>query len=245
MKLYKIVFLLGLIAVSQIIYATETAYKLDKAPIDPTDQASLQRGLQIYVNNCQGCHGLKFSRLTTIAKGIGITDETGNILEQIVKDNLLFVGDKITDPMYAAMPETLAANWFGKVPPDLSLVARARGVDWLYTYLRTFYKDPSKAWGVNNLVFPDVAMPHVLIGWQGIQERVDFAGHSEVKLVVAGSLTVEKYNQTISDLVNFLDYVGEPHKEQRKKIGLWVVVFLSVFLVFSYLLKREYWKDIH
>jgi ubiquinol-cytochrome c reductase cytochrome c1 subunit len=245
MKVYSKILAIFLFSISQLAYSAEIGIKLDKAPIDPTDKASLQRGLQIYVNNCQACHSLKFTRLSTIAKGIGITDEAGNVLEQIVKDNLLFVGDKITDSMHAAMPPELAASWFGKAPPDLSLEARARGVDWLYTYLRSFYKDSSKPWGVNNLVFPDVGMPHALLGLQGVQEKIDLDGHSVLKLTIPGTLTVAEYDRAVVDLVNFLEYVGEPHKEERKRIGLWVIVFLSIFLVFSYLLKREYWKDIH
>jgi ubiquinol-cytochrome c reductase cytochrome c1 subunit len=214
---------------------------LDKAPIDLSDYASLQRGARIFMNECSGCHSLKYERYDSLAKGLEITDEDGKVLEKVVKDNLMFVGDKLASPINTAMRESDAANWFGIAPPDLTLVARYRGVDWLYTYLRSFYVDPNRPWGVNNLVYPDVAMPHVLLNLQGEQVLTD----NGLKLVKKGSMSVAEYNSSVADLVNFLSFVGEPVQLIRHKIGAWVLVFLGIFLVFCYLLKREYWKDVH
>lgn len=237
--------------------ATESDVELDKAPINLKDFASMQRGAKVYVNNCQGCHSLKYARYKSLAEGIGITDEEGNVLDSVVKANLMFVGDKITSPMLTAIPEKDAEAWFGKVPPDLSLVARSRGVDWLYTYMRSFYRDDSKTWGVNNLVFPDVGMPHVLANLQGVQEpvfkevEVEVDGEKVIKqevvglkLAKQGMLKPAEYDSLVADLVNFLSYVGEPVKLERERIGVFVLAFLAILLIFAYLLKREYWKDI-
>ena len=215
---------------------------LDKAPIDLTDYASLQRGARLFMNECSGCHSLKFTRYDALAKGLEITNEEGKVLDSVVKDSLMFVGGSITDPIYTAMQPKEAEKWFGIAPPDLTLVARYRGVDWLYSYLRSFYVDPTKAWGVNNLVYPDVAMPHVLLNLQGEQELTK---DGKLQLVKKGSLTPEEYDKAVADLVNFLSFVGEPAQLERRKIGGWVLVFLGIFLVFSYLLKKEYWKDVH
>jgi len=264
------VFAVGLLV--GVANAEQAAIPLLKAPGDITDQASLQRGAQLYINNCLGCHGLKYERYDSIAQGIGITDEAGNVLDKVVKDNLLFTGDKITDPIVTAMATTDAEKWFGTAPPDLTLVARVRGKDWLYTYLKSFYHDPSKPWGTNNLVFPDVAMPHVLVSLQGIQEpryvKASVAGSGSgasaagsvaeagggttekaviqsLELVIPGTMTLEQYDHAVADLVNFLSYVAEPVQVKRQHTGALVLVFLGIFLVFSYLLKREYWKDVH
>lgn len=217
------------------------SFKLDKAPIDVSDYASLQRGARLYMDNCSGCHSLKYTRYDAMAKGIEITDEEGKVLDTLVKQDLMFVGDSITSPIYTAMTPQDAENWFGIVPPDLTLVARYRGVDWLYTYLRSYYADPKRPWGVNNLVYPDVAMPHILLNLQGEQILTD----SGLKLVKQGTMSVEEYDRAVADLVNFLSFVSEPEQLLRRKIGAWVLVFLGIFLVFSYLLKREYWKDVH
>lgn len=237
--------------------AEDTGIKLDKAPIDSSDYASLQRGAKEFINSCQGCHSLKYTRYKSLAEGIGITDEEGAVLADVVKANLLFSTDKITDPVLSAMPAQDAESWFGKAPPDLSLVSRSRGVDWLYTYMRSFYKDLSKPWGVNNLVFPDVAMPHVLLNLQGVQEpiyqeqEVVVDGEKIIKkevvglkLAKLGTLNPAEYDKLVADLVNFLSYVGEPVKLERERIGVFVLGFLFIFLIFAYLLKREFWKDI-
>lgn len=207
------------------VYGQESAIKLDKAPIDRSDLASLQRGAKLYMNYCLGCHSLKYVRYNNMAKDIGIVDSQGKVLEKALKDSFVFSGGSINDPILSAMPKKVAAEWFGIAPPDLSLVARSRGVDWIYSYLRSFYLDNKRPWGVNNKVFPDVAMPDVLYNLQK-------------------QLSKEEYDTAVADIVNFLSYVGEPHLEKRKALGIWVLVFLGILFVFAILLKREYWKDI-
>ncbi len=234
--------ILSLGVIPQCIAAQEvTVVPMESAPVDVTDYASIQRGAQLFMNMCSGCHSLKYVRYDALAKGIQITDESGKILEKIVKDNLMFVGDSLSDSIVTAMPTKDAADWFGMPPPDLSLEARYRGADWIYNYLRSFYADPSRLWGVNNLVYPGVAMPHVLLNLQGEQVLTK----DGLKLVRPGSVTPEQYDRVVADLVNFLCYVSEPVQTLRREIGVWALMFVGIFLVFSYLLKREYWKDVH
>lgn len=259
MKILRLQLLLWVLCFcsAKVVLAAEATWPLDKAPIDLTDSASLQRGAQIYMNHCLSCHGLRFNRYDTLAKQIDITNEEGELLSDVVKENLQFTGEKLTDPIVSTIAKQDGINWFGTAPPDLSLVARSRGVDWLYTYLRTFYQDPDKTWGVNNLVFPDVGMPHVLLEMQGIQSPkykevpVNIDGKLEVHKVIdqlvlttPGQLEPVAFDQAMGDLVNFLAYVAEPHQLERKRLGMWVLVFLSIFAVISYLLKREYWKEV-
>lgn len=219
------VFALFLLLCTTSVFCDEGQVALDKAPIDQTDLASLQRGVQIFMNYCSGCHGLKYLRYKDMAKDIGIVDQKGKVLTDAVKSNLMFVGDRIEDQMRTSMTKGEGSNWFGIAPPDLSLEVRYRGADWVYTYLRSFYLDPKKVWGVNNRVYPDVAMPHVLYN-------------------VQKSLSPKEYDQFVGDLVNFLVYAAEPHQIARKRLGVWVLIFLGIFFVFAVLLKREYWKDI-
>ncbi len=221
---------------------------LQKADIDPTDQASLQRGAKLFVNYCLSCHSAAFQRYNRMGKDLGLTD-------QEVKENLMFATDKVGDLMKVAMGETDAEVWFGTRVPDLSLVARSLGVDWLYTYLLNFYEDPARPLGVNNRLFKDVGMPHVLWELQGMQrpvyeEHEDHDGHKVQKFkgfetVREGSMTEVEYKRAVRDLVNFLAYVGEPAKLQRQSLGKWVLLFLVVLFVVSYALKKEYWKDVH
>jgi ubiquinol-cytochrome c reductase cytochrome c1 subunit len=220
-----------IILLNNAVYANEEAISLDKAHVDLTDLPSLQRGAELFMNYCSGCHSLKYIRYSTMAKDIGITDSKGHVLEQAVKTNLMFVGDKLVDTIQSSMTKEEGANWFGVAPPDLSLVARLRGADWLYTYLRSFYPDQKRPWGVNNRIFPDVAMPDVL-----------FNVRARLLLEPSGQ---KKVAALMLDLVNFLYYAGEPTKLVRQGIGKWVLLFLGIFFVFAYLLKREYWKDVH
>ncbi|MBN9288459.1 MAG: hypothetical protein BGO43_05690 [Gammaproteobacteria bacterium 39-13] len=260
MKAIKTCLLLAIVTtfIGQV-FASQGGVHLDKVKNNLCDKASLQRGASLYVNYCMGCHSLQFVRFNDMAKDIGIVDKKGNVLEKLVNENLNFISDKVTEPLLSAIPKKDAQAWFGVAPPDLSLVARSRGKDWLYTYLRTFYEDPQKPWGVNNMVFPDVGMPHILLSLQGVQvpvytsiEMFDDEGKPYQKKVIdhlelktPGTLSKEEYDKAITDLVNFLDYVGEPHKLEREKLGVWVLLFLVVFTLFAYLLKREYWKDVH
>lgn len=228
--------------------AAETGYHLDHVAIDLENHASLQRGAKLYVNYCQGCHSLDYQRYNRLGRDIGLTDE-------LVRDNLIFTGVKVGDTMRNAMRKGDAKQWFGAPPPDLSLIARSRGTDYLYTYLRTFYLDDSRPWGVNNAVFPSVGMPHVLWqlqGWQRpILKTVADAGGEEkeeiegFELVRQGSMTPAEFDAAMADLVSFLAYVAEPVQLKRQQLGVWVIGFLLVFLVVAYYLKQEYWKDVH
>ena len=229
------------------VFAASGGIKLEKANIDPNNIQSLQRGARLFVNFCLSCHSAELMRYERIGKDLGIEDK-------LVEENLMFTGGKLGDLMTVATANADSKAWFGTVPPDLSVISRARGVDWLYTYMRSFYRDDSKIIGVNNLVFPDVGMPHVLWELQGWQDPViktvkDHEGNKkkEVSLELAepGLMSPREYDRAIRDLVNFLDYMGEPVKHERRSLGVKVIMFLLVFLVVAYLLKREYWKDVH
>jgi ubiquinol-cytochrome c reductase cytochrome c1 subunit len=213
---------------------------LDRAPDRANDQAGLQNGAKIFVNYCLNCHSASYMRYNRL-KDIGLTDAQ-------VKDNLLFTAEKVGEPMKIAMRRAEAKLWFGAAPPDLTIIARARaseagsGADWLYTYLRGFYRDESRPTGWNNLVFANVGMPHVLWELQG--DQVMGTDH-KLQLVRAGQLKPEEFDAVVGDLVGYLKYMGEPMAEFRKQLGVIVLIFLAVTFVFAYALKREYWKDIH
>lgn len=218
---------------------------LQEADIDLADKASLQRGAKTFVTYCLGCHSAKHMRYKRIALDFGMTDEA------VLKD-IAPVGAAIYDQMHSAMNGHDANKWFGTQPPDLSLIARSRGADWLYSYLKGFYVDKSKPLGVNNTVFEDVGMPNMLWQLQGLQVPVyknTAEGEQKVieKLVIEeeGTLSPEEFDKTVNDLVNFLVYVGEPVQLEREKMGKYVLFFLLMFLVIAYLLKKEYWKDVH
>lgn len=238
-----------LLAAPALALASGGGVHLDQANIDPNNQESLQRGAKTFVNYCLGCHSAKYQRYNRLARDIGLSEED-------VMQNLMFTGEKIGDHMDTAMTRTDAKNWFGAAPPDLTLVARVRGVDWLYTYLRTFYRDESRPFGVNNMVFPNVGMPNVMWKLQGEQEPVyktvtDDEGHEHKVLEGvelkegSGEQSAPDFDRTVRDLVNFLAYMGEPIKHERKALGIKVLLFLLVFFVVAYLLKKEYWKDVH
>lgn len=228
--------------------ASGTGAHLDKAHVDTTDRASLQRGARLFANYCLSCHSAAYVRFKRVGRDLGLTD-------QQLKDNLMFATEKVGDTMAVAMPRLDAKNWFGTKPPDLSVVARSRGADWLYSYLRGFYVDESRPFGVNNAVFKDVAMPHVLWPLEGFKEPlyrtlVDADGNERkvatgYRKVMPGSLDAAGYDSAVRDLVNFLAYIGEPGRQARQGMGVWVLAFLSVLLVLAYLLKKEYWKDVH
>lgn len=247
--------------------ASGNKWPLEHIKLDPANQASLQSGAQVYMNYCMGCHSLQYERYERLVTGLGIPLE-------LVQQNLKFDHSaKIGDLMENAMTDKDAKVWFGAPPPDLTLVARARGTDWLYGYLRSFYRDPARPWGVNNKVFPDVGMPHVLISLQGVQECAPGPALAEnggvrrdpltgaemlygedgkelnpcgrLKLAEPGRLTPQEYDQTAYDLVNFLGYMAEPMQMDRKRIGTYALAFLALLFVFAWLLNREYWKDVH
>jgi len=231
-----IMFLCGMSFAS--VTLASSGVHLDSVDIDVSDQASLQKGAKTYVNYCMGCHALGFMRYNRMAKDIGLPEDA-------VMENLAFPKAKIGEQMHIAMPKDKAKQWFGTPPPDLSLIARSRGTDWLYTYLRSFYKDDSRPMGVNNTLFKDVGMPHVLLGLQGQQELIKKGDEVALEQVSAGQLSTKAYDETVRDLVNFLAYVGEPGQLARKSLGYKVILFLMGFFVLAYLLKKEYWRDIH
>jgi ubiquinol-cytochrome c reductase cytochrome c1 subunit len=246
MKKQLFVLLLAL-APAWVFAAGGPGIHLDKANIDPTNTQSLQRGARLFVNYCLSCHSASLMRYERMGKDLGISEE-------LVSENLMFTGGKVGELMTVATSPADAKEWFGTVPPDLTVIARSRGVDWLYTYLRSFYRDDSRNVGVNNLAFPDVGMPHVMWELQGWQEPIittikDHDGKEvkvvDLELVEPGLMTPKEFDRAIRDLVNFLDYMGEPAKHDRRALGVKVLMFLFVFLVLAYLLKREYWKDVH
>jgi len=233
--------------------AAEGGVAWDKAPSNVNDLPSLQNGAKLFVNYCLNCHSASYVRYNRLRE-IGLS-------EQQIKDNLLFATDKVGETMKAAIDPKEAKEWFGANPPDLSLVARSRsghggtGADYLYTYLRTYYRDPEKATGWNNLVFPSVGMPHVLWELQGEREpvfdKVTAHGHEAKvftgrwKQVTPGTMTPLEYDQAVGDLVGFMQWMGEPSQHSRIRIGVWVLLFLGVFTVFAWRLNAAYWKDIH
>jgi len=244
--LIKKIFLAAMMLVPAAAFG-ESAAHLDHAGTDINNQASLQRGARNFVNYCLGCHSAKYVRWNRVGADLGISEED-------LQQNLMFTGGKPFDTMQSAMPHAQAIEWFGVAPPDLSLIARSRGVDYLYTFLRSFYADASRPNGVNNLVLPNAAMPHVLADLQGVRtariELVTHDGQATPHIVgladgAPGTLSAEEYDSFVRDTVNFLDYIGEPVKAKRQSMGIWVVLFLMVFWLFTYLLKKEYWKDIH
>jgi len=248
--------------------AASEEFKLDSAPIDVRDVASLQSGARTFVNYCLSCHSASMMRYNRL-EGLGLA-------EPQIRDNLLFTTDKVGELMSVAMVKKDAKEWFGVAPPDLSVIARSRGADWLYTYLRTFYRDPKTVSGWNNLAFPNVAMPHVLwtLSGQSVLDEREFKTEHEAeaaklqsraysvieesdegaekryvlkttKLVTAGTLTPLEYDAVVRDLVNFLVWMSEPNQTFRKQVGIVVTLVLLVLLVLTYLLYKEFWKDVH
>jgi ubiquinol-cytochrome c reductase cytochrome c1 subunit len=241
----KLVQLLFALLFSPLLLASEAGYRLDRSPHDPRDLVSLQAGARTFVNYCQGCHGAQYMRYNRLLE-IGLS-------EAQIRDNLLFFGEKVGETMRTSLPAKDGKAAFGVTPPDLSVIARSRSPDWLYTYLRTFYRDPKTATGWNNAVFPNVAMPHALWAMQGeraleIASVKDLAGHERTEYrwtqVSQGALNTNDYDVAARDLVNFLVYVSEPAAASRKATGVIVLFVLGVLFIFTYLLKKEYWKDV-
>jgi len=244
--------LLVTLGLATSVQANTGGFPWDKAPIDTQNMASLQNGAKVFVNYCLSCHSAAFMRFNRL-KDIGLT-------EQQIKDNLLFTTDKVGETMKANIDPKQAKDWFGANPPDLTVIARSRsaagmgtGADYLYTYLRTYYPDDTKATGWNNMVFPNVGMPHALWELQGKRvpqfDTVKEHGH-DVQVfkgweqVTPGKMTPAEYDQTVADLVNYLQWMGEPAQNQRVKLGFWVVAFLLVTTVITYRLNASFWKDV-
>ncbi len=215
--------------------------------VDLGNEASLQRGAKTFVNYCLSCHSAAYMRYNRMSKDLGISDD-------VLKANFMFGTDKVGSPMTVSMRDADSLRFFGVSPPDLSVIARARGANWLYSYFKSFYLDESRPFGVNNLTFKDVGMPHVLWELQGMQrlahvETEDGVHHTpsyaDLELITPGTQTEKEYDRTVRDLVNFMVYLGEPIKLKRGKIGVWVLLYLFVFMIIAYMLKKEYWRDVH
>ncbi|PWW48590.1 cytochrome c1 [Melaminivora alkalimesophila] len=246
--LFALLAAVGFVAGAQ---AAEGGIAWDKVRVDTSDTASLQNGAKLFVNYCLNCHSAAFMRYNRL-KDIGLTDEQ-------IKDNLLFTTDKVGETMKAAIDPQQAKAWFGANPPDLTVIARSRagsggtGADYLYTFLRTFYRDDTKATGWNNLAFPSVGMPHALWQLQGerravFEERAQGSGTEQVfkgwEEISKGSMTPQQYDEAVRDLVNYLQWMGEPAQNTRVRVGVWVLMFLAVFTFIAWRLNAAYWKDI-
>jgi ubiquinol-cytochrome c reductase cytochrome c1 subunit len=240
-KLFLLVAIVPLLA-----FASGEGFRLDRAPIDPNDLVSLQSGARTFVNYCLNCHGAQYMRYNRMTE-LGLT-------EAQIRDNLVLTDAKVGDTMKIALPAKEAKQMFGAAPPDLSVIGRARSADWLYTYLRTFYRDPKSPTGWNNAVFPQVAMPHALWTLQGeraleMKEEKDASGHvahtTGWTQLAPGTMNTVQYDTTVRDLVNYLVYMAEPMAGTRKRMGIIALYLLSIVFILAYALKKEYWKDVH
>ncbi len=231
--------LIALLFAPMMAFASGAALHLDKWPGSVSDKPALQNGAKLFVNYCLNCHGASYMRYARLTE-LGLT-------EQQIKDNLMFTSDKIGELMRVAARPEEQKQWFGAAPPDLTVIARARasadgpGADWLYTYLRQFYRDTNRPTGWNNVVFDNVGMPHIF--WQLQGEQILNKDH-KLELAVPGTMSPKEYDQAVSDLVGFMVWMAEPMQEQRKQLGWAVLAFLAVLFGFAYALKKEYWKDI-
>lgn len=248
-------YLFGLIfIVSHIAYGEQD--QLRHPNVQLNNKAALQKGAKLFMNFCASCHTLKYLRYNQLARDLELTDYQGQIDTNLLYNNIIFTKSKVHEPVENAMPKVDARQWFGVEPPDLSLIAKVRSPDWLYSYLTGFYTDPSRPFGVNNLVAPDVAMPNVLVNMQGEQfplfreETVRLNGTyisqtvEGVLLLKRGVMYEQEFNSAVSDLVTFLVYVSEPIKTKRITIGIGVIFFLVLLLAVVYCLKKNYWKNI-
>ncbi|GHE81955.1 cytochrome c1 [Thalassotalea profundi] len=229
-------FIIAVLAIlPTLVFAAGPSAQLDSANNDLADKESLKRGFQSYINYCLACHQLKYQRYNRTFADLGIDEKEGVA-------NWMPTGEKPGDHITNNMPAKEAAKWFGTAPPDLTLEARFRSPDYIYTYLHSFYVDENRPFGVNNKVFRDVGMPHVLQNLQGVRTMDE---HGNLSAATGGTMSPEQYDNFVRDLTNFLEYVGEPNKLERKALGYWVIGFLFILLIFAYLLKVEYWRDVH
>jgi len=236
----KSILILILAAASPASFAAEATEPLDPVYVNVNDKASLQRGAKLFVNYCLSCHSASYMRYNRMARDLGISESS-------LEKNLMFAAERPGELMKTAMSEADGKEWFGTSPPDLTLIARVRKPDWIYSYLRRFYWDPASPHGWNNSLFENAAMPHVLYELQGFQRFTghDEQGYPEFELQSAGTMSPEEYDKAIHDLTNFLVYLGEPAKLDRYMIGAIVLLFLLALLVLVFFLKKEYWRDVH
>jgi ubiquinol-cytochrome c reductase cytochrome c1 subunit len=227
--------------------------KLDTMEPDHTNKESLQRGAALFTNYCMGCHSMEYARYKRVSEDLGIPQE-------LYEENLIFTGAKIGELMKNSMNKDMAADWFGAPPPDLTLESRLRGEDWIYSYLRGFYKDETRPLGVNNVVFDNVGMPHVMADLQGlcaVEPRIGEGASVDPlsgdvrnadtcpEWETEGSMSPAEFYAAMYDLTNFMSYMGDPVKVERERLGIFVLIFVAIFFIFAYLLNREYWKDVH
>ena len=249
----KLIFGLFIVFLPALALAAAPTVPLDPMEPDHTNKASLQRGAALFTNYCMACHSMEYARYKRVADDL-------NIPPELFEENLIFTGAKIGELMKNSMSSDMAADWFGAPPPDLTLVTRVRGEDWVYSYLRGFYEDDSRPLGVNNVVFPNVGMPHVLLDLQGlcaVEPRVGTPASIEPlsgnvnnssvcpEFASEGSMSGAEFDRAMWDLTNFMSYMGDPVKVERERLGMFVLIFVAIFFVFAYLLNREYWKDVH
>jgi len=232
-----------LITISNLSFAsakTSNLIKEYKAINNINNKASLQRGAKYFVNYCSGCHSLKYMRMSTLAKDLDIE-------EKIFRKNLIFSSKKIGETMTIAMNEVDAEKWFGAAPPDLSLIARSKGADYVFAKLNTYYEDDESLTGYNNLAYPNTSMPNILANLQGGQKLILDSHNKPEKFtkVSSGSYSEKEYQQLTNDITNFLVYVSEPAKLKRYSMGFWVLMFIFLFTIIAYYTKKEFWKDIH
>jgi ubiquinol-cytochrome c reductase cytochrome c1 subunit len=240
----RIKFLVGLLAIFLLKIAQSTTINLLPVKVEVQDKARLQRGAKIFMNYCSGCHSLRYLRYNRMGKDLGLLTFDGQLDKNLLINNLIFTTAKIQDPIQISMPAMDARQWFGLVPPDLSLVARERGAAWVYTYLKSFYTDSSRPFGSNNLLVPDAAMPNVLAPLEGevVVVRQNREQGPHLLLKAKGEMSQQQFDNLLEDLVSFLVYVSEPAQLVRYRIGIGVLAFLGFFLLVAYRLKKLYWK---
>lgn len=249
----KLIFGLFIAILPALGLAAGAAVPLDTMEPDHTNKASLQRGAALFTNYCMGCHSMEYARYKRVSDDLEIP-------AALYEENLIFTGAKIGELMKVSMSKAQSAGWFGAPPPDLTLESRLRGESWIYSYLRGFYKDDSRPLGVNNVVFENVGMPHVLVDLQGLCAVEPKIGHGASvdplsgninnadacpEYSTEGSMSAAEFDRAMYDLTNFLSYMGDPVKVERERMGIFVLIFVAIFFIFAYLLNREYWKDVH
>lgn len=244
MRYYRLLISLFFMSLPVVALADRHLYPV---LLNLNNKPSLQRGARTYINYCSGCHSLAYLRYHRLAKDIGVVDNKGQILNQVVTNNLIFNDANITDIIKTALPSAIAKREFGVVPPDLSVIARAKGGDWLFTYLKSFYRDESRLWGTNNLLVANVAMPNVLNNLQGVQipvfkknydTRATTLEIDHLVLIEKGQLSLAQFNQLLTDLVNFLVYTSDPSFYERQRLGKWVLVYLAILGVLLFYLRK-------
>jgi len=233
--------LVSVLMMAGVATANEGGPELEQVNIRLDDVAAMQRGARLYFNYCSGCHSLQYLRYSRIAEDLQLDPKD-------VEKSFMFNGGKIGDPIVSRMPAADATRWFGKAPPDLSLEARSKGADWIHAYLKSFYVDPGRPLGWNNTVFPNASMPNALWELQGLQAGIG-GGHDgaveKLELHTPGRQTPQEFDRTVRDITAFLQYAGEPAALKREAMGVWVLLYLGLFTLLAYLLKHEFWKDVH